>query len=128
MAAVTIAHKPELTVKEAVAAFRSHFGDRYEVYEKGHGKMPPLGPPFGLPNDFAVKKSEWVAVGVQLKQGRNKTSFVFASFVPAFLPAGIIAAFLIGPALLPFRFVLMFAANPLHNEVKAFMNEAEEFK
>ena len=110
MAVVTIGHHPELTAEEAMKVFQRHFTGKYVVY---HVK--------GLGRDFAVKKSAWVGVSVKLKQEERKTSFVFTYY----LPSTVLRAFFSG---LIQMLILRSSYKAIENEVKSFIESAEEFK
>ena len=72
MATITVADQPELTKECAIEVFRRHFAGKYEMEERK-----------GPVHDFVVKKSDWTAVWVRLRQGQNGTTFSFAGFTPS---------------------------------------------
>lgn len=109
MAEVTVAHHPELTIEDAMGAFTTHFGDRYEVYKTR-----------ALDRDFILKESAAMGVSVKLKQEPNATAFVFTWVVPA--------------PILRLLFVDVFALlflrrrrEAMEQEVRSFIASAPEF-
>ena len=70
MAVVQIAHRPELTVKEAMEVFTGHFGGKYRI-QWGGGR------------EFVMKKTAWTGVRVVLDQRRDTTGFVVDGVVPS---------------------------------------------
>ncbi len=111
MAVVTVGHHPELTAEEAMKVFQRHFTGKYVVY-----KAKLL-----LRSDFIVKKSAWVGVSVRLKQEKSKTSFVFISLVPSALLRGFFSGLIQ-------MLILRKSYQAMENEVKSFIESAEEFK
>ena len=95
MATITV--DQHLTTERALELFKRQFGHKYEVEEKR-----------GIGQDFHVRKSNWLAVRVKLRQGQGGgTTFFFSGFTPSFwhrlLPVlgvfagvlGVVGAFLI---------------------------------
>ena len=70
MAAVQIAHRPELTVKEAMEVFTRHFGSKYRM-DWGGGR------------EFVMRKTAWTGVRVALEQRRDTTRFVVGGVMPS---------------------------------------------
>ena len=110
MAVVAVGHHPELTAEEAMKIFQKHFTGKYEVYMT---KRPG--------RDFVVKKSGWVGVAVKLKQEAAKTRFVFNYIMPSALIT-VLFWDLITVLILRSRLKTM------ENEVRSFIEGAEEFK
>ena len=72
MATITV--NQHLTEERAVELFRRQFAGKYEVEKKR-----------GLGQDFIVKKSNWLAIRVKLRQGRvGGTTFFFSGYTPSF--------------------------------------------
>ena len=117
MAVVTVGHHPELTAEEAMKVFQRHFTGKYVIY-----KTRLVG------RDFGIKKSAWVGVSVKLKQEKAKTSFVFTYFSPSALVRGLQgAAFGLIGGLIQWL-ILGSSFRAIENEVKSFIESAEEFK
>jgi hypothetical protein len=116
MAVVTIAHKPDLDVNDAFRIFQQHFS-HYEVFDKDGGPVPSL-------RDFVVKKNGLTAVSVVLMQEPNRTSFVFTGYAPSGTYR-LLMVLTLGVLIIP---IILIAWTPLTNEIKSFINEAEEFK
>jgi len=112
MAKVTVAHHPELTVETAMEVFRTHFGERYDVYST----KPLVGP-----TAIVVKKSGRTAVRVILKQGQNDTTFVLFPFAPSaifnLLFMGLITVLFLRPSW-----------KAMEDEVRLFIENASEFR
>ncbi len=144
MAKVIIGHRPELTAEAARKVFESHFHDKYDVYKT---KWPAY--------DFVVKKSAWRGVGVKLKQKRSQTYFEFKGIPPGIAPITLLFVFLgvwgglglqaldrvgagvgaliglllwiaLGSWLLSLVFIR--PSRKIENEIKALIENAEEFK
>jgi hypothetical protein len=71
MATITVGHLPGLTAAQAMETFARDLSGTYEVY-----------PATFKNRDFVLKKSDWQGVGVRLKQGNEKTTFVFTAMLP----------------------------------------------
>ena len=124
--------------------FESHFHDKYDVYKT---KMPAY--------DFVVKKSAWRGVSIKLKQKRSQTYFVFMAIPPGIAPftlllvfigvwgglglqaldrigagVGVLIGFLLWVALGSWLLSLVFSrpSRKIENEIKALIENAEEFK
>ena len=116
MAVVTISHHPELTSKAAMEIFQRHFEQKYSIYRIK-----------SVNRDFVMKKSEWRAVSVGLKQGNNRTSFGFIAFIPSKLRniglilCGIIPVFLAYAILKP-------GWREMEGDIESFIKNAPEFK
>ena len=74
MATISMGHHPELTEERVLEMFRSHFAGKYEIQQKS-----------GLFQDFALKKSNWLAIGVRFRQGQNGATLNFTGFTPSIL-------------------------------------------
>ena len=72
MATITV--NQHLTEERAVELFRRQFAGKYVVEEKR-----------GIGQDFMVRKSNWLAIRVKLRQGQvGGTTFFFSGFTPSF--------------------------------------------
>ncbi len=112
MAEVTVGHHPELIAEEAMKVFQRHFSE-YEVYKS------PLLSGVVVKRDFAIKKSAWIGVSVALKQEPGKTSFVITYFIPSLIRNAFGGLF-----------AMLFRRSrykAMENEVKSFIEKAEEF-
>ena len=115
MATITIGHHPELTGKDVVSIFETHFADKYEI----------VPTPRQLTSDLIVKRSAWTGVAVHLKQERNKTKLIFYGFAPSLW-----ARVLVVPSffLLGVLIWYLFVWKGITDEVRAFIETAEEFR
>jgi hypothetical protein len=116
MAVVTINHHPELTSKAAMEMFQRHFEDKYAIYAIK-----------SVNRDFVIKKSEWRAVSVRLKQEKNSTSFVFIAFVPSKLRNIGLILWGIVPVFLAYA-ILKPGWREMEREIESFIKNAPEFK
>lgn len=152
MAKVVIGHQPELTARDAMEVFQSHFAAKYDIYKPRIRRV-----------DFIVKQSGWRGVNVSLRQKRGKTYFEFTEVPPSsalgavimilfvLLGAawvlwgvnlalgnigrigffiGSIVGLLLGVSVLFGLFDLVFSrpSRGIKDEVKAFIENAGEFK
>jgi len=112
MAKVVVGHHPELTGESAMKIFKRQFGSKYQVYKT---ELPT--------RDFFVKKSAWVGVAVSVRQKPNQTVFNFTAISPS-LKARILSVAFLGIAVL----VLQRRFWKIENEIRSFIENAEEFK
>ena len=98
MAAITVAHHPELTPEGALEVFRRHLDDRYDVHAPSGFEKWLSGRPH-----LVVRKTRWAAVAIWLRQNqkKNTTSFRFSGMIPpiallgaVFAVAGILITYL----------------------------------
>jgi radical SAM superfamily enzyme YgiQ (UPF0313 family) len=115
MAVVIVGHHPELIAEEAMKVFQRHFTGKYVVY------MYKL---VGI-RRIVVKKSAWVGVIVRLKQEKGKTSFDVNYYSPSML-ARMPFFGLLQPLIL--WLILRSSYKAIENEVKSFIENAEELK
>ncbi len=112
MATITVAHKPDLTAERAMDAFRTHFADKYKVYETRFWKRG---------RDFIVEKSGWTGVGIKLKQESDATTFVFTPIMPSMILqlsfGGLIAMLFLRPG-----------HKAMEDEVRTFIDNAAAFR
>ena len=120
MAMIVVAHRPDLTVQEAVDVFRGHFVGTYEVY-----KPRVRGWPAG---QFVVKKTAWVGVGVDLWQREGQTAFWIMPTIPWLAPAGPLGCVLM-PFLMPTVGLLLRSGwTAMMYEIRRFIENASAFK
>jgi hypothetical protein len=115
MAKITIGHHPELTGKDVISIFEKHFADKCQIVPTP--RQPTM--------DLIVKRSAWTGVPVHLKQERNKTKLIFYGVSPSLW-----ARVLVAPSLLPVGLLIwyLFAWKGITDEVRAFIETAEEFR
>lgn len=107
---ITIGHHPELTVDHAIELFGRRFGESYKIVRT---PRQPL-------RDFQIEKNSWVGIGVRLKQEPDKTSFVIGGFTPSPWRRVVFAG--------AFGLLSMLLYNSMTNQVRAFIEQAPEFK
>ena len=109
MAIVSVPQNPQLTKEQAIEAFQRRFAATYEVY-----------PTKGRRRDLIVKKSNWSGVGVRLKQGKDKTSFVFTAMMPNLMLQALFGGI--------FSYLILRSEwKRLEREVAEFIETAPEF-
>jgi hypothetical protein len=118
MASVTISHHPELTAEDVVAIFQKQFGDKYEIIPT------PRAPHY----DLIVKRSAWTGICVLLKQGRSKTRLVFKGNPPSAWARMVVLLSIFPSVLLAILFWHLFVWKGITDEVRAFIETAEEFR
>ena len=106
----TIIVDQHLTKERALELFKRQFGRKYVVEEKR-----------GIGRDFHVKKSNWLAVEVKLRQGRGGgTTLDFSGYTPSFwhrlLP--VLGVFLGIPGLVGAYLLMFFALRPSRKEME----------
>ena len=119
MTTVTVGHHPELTVEDVKSIFQRHFGDKYEI-------VSPRTPPTGslsraMAGDFLIKKNAWVGVSVLLVQEPDKTILFLDTRTPALWAGATLV-------LLPLTIWVLLSWRTMTKEVRAFIEQAEEFR
>jgi hypothetical protein len=115
MATITIGHHPELTAKDVVSIFEKHFADKYQIVPTTRQRL----------TDLTVKRSAWTGVAVHLKQERDKTKLIFYGCAPSLWARALLlfSGILIGVLVL-----YLFVWKGITDEVRAFIETAEEFR
>jgi len=113
MAKVIVGHHPELTKEDAMEVFRRHFAGKYEVH---------LIKSKAIVRDFGIKKGYWTAVLVRLEQKPEQTVFNFIGTPPTAMSRLLAMVFFI------FSWPAANACKRMEKEIKAFIENAEEFK
>ena len=108
MATITVGQ--HLTAKRALELFRRRFVAKYVVEEKR-----------GISQDFLVRKSNWLAVRVKLRQGQvGGTTFFFSGYTPSFwhrlLP--LLGVFLGIPGILGAYLAMFLALRPSRKDME----------
>ncbi len=116
MAIVEIAHKPDMTQWDAETIFRSHFRAMVDVPGFFQRLLPR--------RHFAVRETEWIGVGIRLKQSKNSTAFVFTGLAPN---TGV-HSFLYSLAPPIAWLILRPGRKALEAQVKEFIENAVEFQ
>ena len=111
MAVADIGHHPELTAEAAMEIFKEGFAGKYEVSKWTR--------PGGV-RDFVIIKNSLIGVAVKLKQGKDKTSFVYADTIPSMLMTLLLAG-------VWYVLINRSSYDAMMNDVKTFIENAPEF-
>jgi len=115
MAKISIGHRPDLTREDLFSIFHRQFEGKYEVIPTANISTAA----FSFNGDLLIKESGWRGIRVRLDQEPNDTKIVFAGAAPSRLATAAISILMGFPALLLY--------NSMMNEVRAFIETAEEF-
>ena len=116
---VMVAHHPELTWKDAMGIFQTHFSGKYKVRKIKRT----------IARHFIICKSPLIGIRVKLEQKKDRTSFILDGDASNFL-LGVLFWVCLG--LLISAIIHLIALRPklktMENEVKSYIENAPEFK